>query len=58
MKKSATGLLAVFLNGDDSLRLEDKLTWEQEGEGVLKTIYLNGQFENPTTLTEIKNRLK
>jgi len=58
MKKSATGLLGVFLNGDDSLRLEDKLSWEQEGKGILKAIYLNGQFENPTTLTEIKNRLK
>jgi nicotinamide phosphoribosyltransferase len=58
MKKSATGLLGVFLNGDDSLRLEDKLTWEQEKMGILKTLYLNGNFENSTTLTEIKNRLK
>jgi nicotinamide phosphoribosyltransferase len=58
MKKSATGLLGVFLNGDDSLRLEDKLSWEQEKMGILKTLYLNGNFENPTTLTEIKNRLK
>ena len=58
MKKSATGLLGVSLNDDDSLRLEDKLSWEQEGKGILKAIYLNGQFENPTTLTEIKNRLK
>ena len=58
MKKSATGLLGVFLNGVDSLRLEDKLTWEQENMGILKTLYKNGNFEMTTTLTEIKNKLK
>lgn len=57
-KKSATGLLGVFLNGDDSLRLEDKLTWEQEELGILKTLYKDGKFYMDTTLTKIKEKLK
>lgn len=57
-KKSATGLLGVFLNGDDSLRLEDRLTWEQEELGILKTLYKDGKFYIDTTLTKIKEKLK
>lgn len=58
-KKSATGLLKVFkttLEGD--IVLHDKVSWEEEKEGILKTIYKDGKFYNETTLTEIKNRLK
>jgi len=59
MKKSATGLLYVGKNDDDGeLKLFDKVTWETETKGQLKTLYLDGNFENQTTLTEIKNRLK
>lgn len=59
MKKSATGLLYVG-KGDVSgeLKLFDKVTWETEAKGQLKTLYLDGNFEMITTLTEIKNRLK
>jgi nicotinamide phosphoribosyltransferase len=58
-KKSATGLLHVGDFGEDrGYLLSDKVDWESEGTGALKTIYLNGQFENQTTLTEIRNRLK
>jgi nicotinamide phosphoribosyltransferase len=59
MKKSATGLLYVGkgdVNGE--LKLFDKVTWETEAKGQLKTLYKNGNFEITTTLTEIKNRLK
>ena len=59
MKKSATGLLYVGkgdVNGE--LKLFDKVTWETEAKGQLKTLYLDGNFEMVTTLTEIKNRLK
>jgi nicotinamide phosphoribosyltransferase len=59
MKKSATGLLYVGkgdVNGE--LKLFDKVTWETEAKGQLKTLYLDGNFEMITTLTEIKNRLK
>jgi nicotinamide phosphoribosyltransferase len=59
MKKSATGLLYVGKNDDDGeLKLFDKVTWETEAKGQLKTLYLDGNFEIITTLTEIKNRLK
>ena len=59
MKKSATGLLYVGkgdVNGE--LKLFDRVTWETEAKGQLQTLYLDGNFENPTSLTEIKNRLK
>ena len=62
-KKSATGLLYVEDRGEcspdvcASLKLFDKVTWEKESQGLLKTIYNDGQFQNITTLTEIKARL-
>ena len=58
-KKSATGLLAVFkdeINGD--YQLHDRCDWKTEGTGELKTIYLNGDFHNQTTLTQIRSLLK
>jgi len=58
-KKSATGLLAVFkdeING--SYQLHDRCDWKTEGTGELKTIYLNGDFHNQTTLTQIRSLLK
>jgi nicotinamide phosphoribosyltransferase len=57
-KKSATGLLAVYDNYEGGLTLKDKVNWESEESGLLQTIYNDGKFENTTTLTEIKNRLK
>jgi nicotinamide phosphoribosyltransferase len=57
-KKSATGLLCVATHKDGHLVLADKVTWDGEANGVLQTIYEDGQFFNVTTLTEIRNRLK
>jgi nicotinamide phosphoribosyltransferase len=57
-KKSATGLLAVYDNYEGGLTLIDRATWESEGQGRLKTIYKNGQFENVTDLETIRKRLK
>jgi nicotinamide phosphoribosyltransferase len=60
-KKSATGLLNVdWLVGSHGkgIILKDKVSWEEEGKGLLNTIYKDGKFENTTTLTEIRNRLK
>jgi len=58
-KKSATGLLSVFKNEDDlAYKLYDHCDWETEAKGELQTIYKNGQFENQTTLTAIRARLK
>jgi hypothetical protein len=58
-KKSATGLLFVG-RGDNSgeLRLFDKVTWETESKGQLKTLYRDGKFYMNTTLTQIKEKLK
>ncbi len=59
MKKSATGLLYVGKGDvDGELKLFDRVTWETEAKGQLQTLYLDGNFEMITTLTEIKNRLK
>ena len=63
-KKSATGLLYVEGGGDcsldvcASLKLFDKVDWKKESQGLLKTIYKDGEYFNQTTLTEIRNRLK
>ena len=58
-KKSATGLLSVF-KGEDNLayQLHDHCDWATEARGELQTIYKDGQFENQTTLSEIRERLK
>ena len=63
-KKSATGLLYVEDSGDcspdvcASLKLFDKVNWEKESQGLLQTIYKDGQFQNLTTLTKIRAKLK
>jgi nicotinamide phosphoribosyltransferase len=57
-KKSATGLLTVSRDAFGVISLNDKVSWELEGKGLLKTIYKDGEFQNQTTLTEIRERLK
>jgi nicotinamide phosphoribosyltransferase len=57
-KKSATGLLHVTKHNENGYMLVDKVSWETEANGELQTIYKDGQFENTTTLTEIRERLK
>jgi nicotinamide phosphoribosyltransferase len=61
-KKSAKGLLCVreelFLGSDEtSYSLDDQVDWEEEGLGVLQTIFLDGNYHNQVTLTEIRERL-
>ena len=56
-KKSATGLLHVTKHNENGYMLVDKVSWENEANGELQTIYLNGKFENQTTLTEIRSKL-
>lgn len=66
-KKSATGLLKVVrtMTADtmgklhnNGFTLVDKVTWDEEESGELKTIYKDGKFTKTVTLTEIRNRLK
>ena len=56
-KKSATGLLCVEEH-DGKIGLYDKVQWATEKTGLLQTIYLNGEFHNETTLSEIRNSIK
>lgn len=58
-KKSLKGLCAVFEDSNYTglLFVKTECTWEEEGEGLLQTIYENGNFYNQTTLTEIRARL-
>jgi nicotinamide phosphoribosyltransferase len=56
-KKSATGLLCVTLNEENQIYLVDKVDWETENEGLLETIYQDGEFFNPITLSEIREKL-
>lgn len=58
IKKSAKGLLHVTKSINDGYMLVDQVTWDNERNGELQTIYINGQFENQTTLTEIRERLR
>jgi nicotinamide phosphoribosyltransferase len=56
-KKSATGLLCVTLNEENQIYLVDKVDWETESEGLLETIYQDGEFFNSVTLSEIREKL-
>ena len=56
-KKSATGLLAVSRDAFGNITLNDRVGWDLENKGLLRTIYNNGEFFNQTTLTEIRERL-
>jgi nicotinamide phosphoribosyltransferase len=57
-KKSATGLLHVTRNPGGDYFLIDKVDWDIEEVGDLITIYKDGEFQNQTTLTQIRERLK
>jgi nicotinamide phosphoribosyltransferase len=56
-KKSATGLLCVEEH-DGIIGLYDRVSRATECTGLLQVIYLDGQFENQTTLTQIRAKLK
>jgi len=52
-KKSLKGLICVT----EDHEVLTQCTWKQEGQGILQTIYENGQFHNQTSLTEIREKL-
>jgi len=56
MKKSARGLLQVYLDENGEFRLKDQCTWEEEAQGELQLIFEDGKFHNQTTLKEIRKR--
>ena len=55
-KKSAKGLLRVEKEGDDYV-LYDQQTWEQEGQGELRKVFVNGHLFVDTSLAQIRERL-
>lgn len=56
VKKSARGLLRVEKEGDDYV-LYDQQTQEQEQQGELKDVFVDGQIVNPQSFKQIRNRL-
>lgn len=57
-KKSLKGLMSVRQDENGEIYVKEQCTWEEEGEGLLQTIYENGNFYNQNTLSEIRERLK
>ena len=55
-KKSAKGLLKVYHDGT-TLKLKDNCTPEEEQEGLLKTVFINGDLVNYQSLSEIRTRV-
>jgi len=57
LKKSARGLLSVVLNDENEIILKEQCTWEEEKQGLLETVFLNGNIVKEYSLAEIRNRL-
>jgi nicotinamide phosphoribosyltransferase len=53
VKKSAKGLLRV----NEDMSLTDQVSWDEEGKGMLKTLYVDGVFESYTNFKTIKEKL-
>jgi nicotinamide phosphoribosyltransferase len=58
IKRSAKGLLRVDYNEYGKITLFDQQTVEQERQGLLKTVFLDGEVKVKTTLSEIRERIK
>jgi nicotinamide phosphoribosyltransferase len=56
-KKSATGLLQVKKVGGKYI-LNDKVSWEEEKDSALETVYKNGVITKEYALREIRERLQ
>jgi len=56
-KKSAKGLLRVDYNEQGSITLYDQQTEEQEQQGLLETVFLNGELVKECSFTEIRNKI-
>ncbi len=57
-KKSARGL--IQLNGENGIvtGMIDQVSWEEEGKGMMETIYKDGKLIKETSLTEIRTVLQ
>lgn len=57
LKKSARGLLKVFINRKGDLALKDQCTKEEEDQGLLLPVFAGGALLHESTLPEIRSRL-
>jgi nicotinamide phosphoribosyltransferase len=58
-KKSAKGLMQVYRDpASGKLALKDQCTWEEEGQGELKTVFKDGKLTVNSTLAEIRERVR
>ena len=55
-KKSARGLLQVVQDGN-TLKVNQDVTWEQEKQSLLRTVYLDGKITVNETFADIRSRL-
>ena len=55
-KKSARGLLQVVQDGD-TLKVNQDVSWDQEKQGLLRTVYLDGKIVVSETFADIRSRL-
>ena len=55
-KKSAKGLLQVVRDGD-TLKTNQDVTWEEEKQSLLRTVYLDGKIVVSETFADIRSRL-
>lgn len=56
-KKSAKGLLQVTKDSEGNYQLKDQCTWEEESQGELETVFLNGNLIKETSLSEVRERI-
>jgi nicotinamide phosphoribosyltransferase len=56
-KKSAKGLMKVTLDTEGNYLLQDEVTWQQEAEGELKTVFKDGTLMVDWTLGEVRENL-
>lgn len=56
-KKSKKGLLQVYKGEDGDLKVKDQCSWLEESQGLLETVFKNGELTKGQTLEEIRERL-
>ncbi len=56
-KKSAKGLIQVYRENDD-IYFRDQVSEEEEKQGLLTTVFLDGQLVEEASLSEIRSRLR
>lgn len=53
-KKSLRGLIKVDYDGEGNIRAYDRVSKEEEAQGLLQTVFLDGVITRETTLAEIR----